>query len=61
MLRLTPSADLRRRLRRQLPAEVLRETHEYLLSAHVGIVEESIQRVREDDRQGAAWPDIQYL
>jgi superfamily II DNA or RNA helicase len=61
MLRLTPPADLRRRLRRQLPAEVLRETDEYLLSAHPGLVEESIQRAREADRQGAAWPDIQYL
>jgi len=61
MLRLTPPADLQRRLRRQLPAEVLRETDEYVLSAHSGLVEESIQRAREEDRQGAAWPDIQYL
>jgi hypothetical protein len=61
LLRLTPPADLRRRLRRQLPAEVLRETDEYLLSAHPGLVEESIQRAREEDRQGAAWPDIQFL
>jgi len=61
MLRLTPPADLRRRLRRQLPAEVLRETDEYVLSAHTGLVEESIQRAREQDRQGAAWPDIQFL
>jgi hypothetical protein len=61
MLRLTPPADLRRRLRRQLPAEVLRETDEYVLSAHPGLVEESIQRAREQDRQGAAWPDIQLL
>ncbi|NEX15301.1 MAG: helicase [Halochromatium sp.] len=61
MLRLTPPADLRRRLRRQLPAEVLRETQEYVLSAQPGIVEEAIQRAREEDRQGAAWPDIQYL
>jgi superfamily II DNA or RNA helicase len=61
MLRLTPPADLRRRLRRQLPAEVLRETDEYVLSAHPGLVEESIQRAREQDRQGAAWPDIQFL
>lgn len=61
MLRLDPPADLRRRLRRQLPAEVLRETDQYLLSAHRGIVEESIQRAREADRQGAAWPDIQFL
>ena len=61
MLRLTPPADLRRRLRRQLPAEVLRETDEYVLSAHPGLVEESIQRAREQDRQGATWPDIQFL
>ena len=61
MLRLTPPSDLRRRLRRQLPAEVLRETDEYVLSAHIGLVEESIQRAREEDRRGAAWPDIQYL
>ncbi len=61
MLRLTPPPDLQRRLRRQLPAEVLRETDEYVLSAHPGLVEESIQRAREEDRQGAAWPDIQYL
>ena len=61
LLRLTPPADLRRRLRRQLPAEVLRETDEYVLSAHPGLVEESIQRAREEDRQGAAWPDIQFL
>ncbi|NEV64384.1 DEAD/DEAH box helicase [Thiorhodococcus minor] len=61
MLRLTPPADLKRRLRRQLPAEVLRETDEYVLSAHIGLVEESIQRAREQDRQGATWPDIQYL
>lgn len=61
MLRLTPPADLRRRLRQQLPAEVLRETDEYVLSAHPGLVEESIQRAREQDRQGAAWPDIQFL
>jgi hypothetical protein len=61
MLRLTPPADLRRRLRKQLPAEVLRETDEYVLSAHPGLVEESIQRAREEDRQGSAWPDIQFL
>ena len=61
MLRLTPPADLRRRLRRQLPAEVLRETDEYVLSAHIGLVEESIQRAREQDRQGSTWPDIQFL
>lgn len=61
MLRLTPPPDLQRRLRRQLPAEVLRETDEYVLSAHPGLVEESIQRAREEDQQGAAWPDIQYL
>lgn len=61
MLRLTPPADLRRRLRRQLPAEVLRETDEYVLSALPGLVEESIQRAREQDRQGATWPDIQFL
>lgn len=61
MLRLTPPADLQRRLRKQLPAEVLRETDEYVLSAHPGLVEESIQRAREEDRQGSAWPDIQYL
>ncbi|MES9811662.1 MAG: DEAD/DEAH box helicase [Candidatus Thiodiazotropha sp.] len=61
MLRLTPPPDLQRRLRRQLPAEVLREIDEYVLSAHSGLVEESIQRAREEDKQGAAWPDIQYL
>lgn len=61
MLRFTPPADLQRRLRRQLPAEVRRETDEYVLSAHPGLVEESIQRAREQDRQGSAWPDIQYL
>jgi hypothetical protein len=61
MLRFTPPPDLQRRLRRQLPAEVLRETDEYVLSAHPGLVEESIQRAREEDKQGAAWPDIQYL
>jgi superfamily II DNA or RNA helicase len=61
MLRLTPPPDLQRRLRRQLPAEVLRETDEYVLCAHPGLVEESIQRAREEDKQGAAWPDIQYL
>ncbi|MET0076401.1 MAG: DEAD/DEAH box helicase [Candidatus Thiodiazotropha lotti] len=61
MLRFTPPLDLQRRLRRQLPAEVLRETDEYVLSAHPGLVEESIQRAREEDMQGAAWPDIQYL
>ncbi|BCO11466.1 putative ATP-dependent helicase [Citrifermentans bremense] len=61
MLRFTPPPDLQRRLRRQLPAEVLRETDEYVLSAHSGLVEESIQRAREEDQQGAAWPDIQYL
>lgn len=61
MLRFTPPLDLQRRLRRQLPAEVLRETDEYVLSAHPGLVEESIQRAREEDMQGATWPDIQYL
>jgi superfamily II DNA or RNA helicase len=61
MLRLTPPADLRRRLRRQLPAEVLRETDDSVLSARVGLVEESIQRARETDKQGSAWPEIQYL
>jgi superfamily II DNA or RNA helicase len=61
MLRLSPPADLRRRLRRQLPVEVLRETDEYVLSAHIGLVEESIQRARETDQQGASWPEIQYL
>lgn len=61
MLRLTPPADLRRRLRRQLPAEVLRETDEYVLSASIPLVEESIRRAREQDRQGSAWPEIQYL
>jgi hypothetical protein len=61
MLRLTPPADLRRRLRRQLPAEVLRETDEYVLSARIPLVEESIRRAREQDRQGSAWPEIQYL
>lgn len=61
MLRLTPPPDLQRRLRRQLPAEVLRETDEYILSAHPGLVEESILRAREKNQQGAAWPDIQYL
>ncbi len=61
LLRLTPPADLRRRLRRQLPAEVLRETDEYVLSAQPGLVEEAIQKAREQDRQGAAWPDIQFL
>ncbi len=61
MLRLDPPADLRRRLRRQLPAEVLRETDQYVLSADRGIVEQAIQRAREQDRQGAAWPDIQFL
>ncbi|WP_295543788.1 DEAD/DEAH box helicase [uncultured Thiohalocapsa sp.] len=61
MLRLDPPADLRRRLRRQLPAEVLRETDQYVLSARRDIVEASIQRAREADRQGAAWPDIQFL
>ncbi|MET0005353.1 MAG: DEAD/DEAH box helicase [Candidatus Thiodiazotropha sp.] len=61
MLRFTPPPDLQRRLRRQLPAEVLRETNQYVLSAQTGLVEESIQRAREEDKQGAAWPDIQYL
>ena len=61
MLRLTPPADLRRRLRRQLPAEVLRETDEYVLSTHAVLIEESIQRAREQDRQGFAWPDLQFL
>ena len=61
MLRLTPPSDLRMRLRKQLPSEVLRETTEYRLSAHPGLVEESIQRAREEDRQGNTWPDTQYL
>ncbi|RMF45100.1 MAG: ATP-dependent helicase, partial [Deltaproteobacteria bacterium] len=61
MLRLSPPPDLQRRLRRQLPAEVLRETDEYVLSALPGLVEEAIERAREEDKQGAAWPDIQYL
>jgi hypothetical protein len=61
MLRLTPPPDLQRRLRKQLPAEVLRVTSQYVLSAQSGLVEESIQRAREEDRQGSAWPDIQYL
>jgi len=61
ILRFTPPPDLQRRLRRQLPAEVLRETDEYVLSAHSALVEESIQRAREKDQQDAAWPDIQYL
>lgn len=61
MLRFTPPPDLQRRLRRQLPAEVLRETNQYVLSAQPGLVEESILRAREEDQQGAAWPDIQYL
>jgi predicted RNA-binding protein with PUA domain len=39
MLRLTPPADLCRRQRRQLPAEVLRETDDYVLSTHHGLVE----------------------
>ncbi len=61
LLRLTPPPDLQRRLRRQLPAEVLRETDEYRLSAHPALIEEAIRRAREQDRQGSAWPDIQFL
>ena len=61
LLRLTPPPDLQRRLRRQLPAEVLRETDEYRLSAHPGLIEAAIQRAREADRHGSAWPDLQYL
>jgi superfamily II DNA or RNA helicase len=69
MLRLTPPPDLRRRLQRQLPSEVLRGTDEYVLSASIGLVEEAITRAREQDGQASdggsatasAWPDIQYL
>ncbi|WPL17967.1 RNA polymerase-associated protein RapA [Thiorhodovibrio winogradskyi] len=65
MLRLTPPPDLKRRLRRQLPAEVLRDSDEYVLSASIGLVEEAIARAREQDGsergEGSDWPDIQYL
>lgn len=61
MLRLTPPPDLFRRLRKQLPREVLRETDEYLLSAHPGLVGGIHPAGAEEDRQGCSWPDIQYL
>ena len=60
-LRITPPPDLQRRLRQQLPREVLRGTDEYVLSSDAGVIEESIQRAREQDMSGSAWPDIQYL